>query len=33
QRAEVAGLGVRSWIAGNMATAMTGAWIGVITWV
>ena len=33
RRAEVAGLGVRSWIAGNMATAMTGAWIGVITWV
>jgi len=24
---------VRSWIAGNMATAMTGAWIGLITWV
>ena len=33
RRAEVAGLGVRSWIAGNMATAMTGAWIGLITWV
>ena len=33
RRAEVAGLGVRSWIAGNMATAMTDAWIGLITWV
>mgnify|MGYP005810411883 FL=1 len=33
RRAEVAGMGVRSWIAGNMATAMTGAWIGLITWV
>ena len=33
RRAEVAGLGVRSWIAGNMATAMTGAWIGLIPWV
>ena len=33
RRAEVAGLGVRSWIAGNMASAMTGAWIGLITWV
>lgn len=33
RRGEVAGLGVRSWIAGNMATAMTGAWIGLITWV
>ncbi len=32
RRGEVAGLGVRSWIAGNMATAMTGAWIGLITW-
>ena len=33
RRAEVAGLGVRSWIAGNMATAMTGAWIGLVSWV
>lgn len=32
RRGEVAGLGIRSWIAGNMATAMTGAWIGLITW-
>lgn len=32
RRAEVAGLGMRSWLAGNMATAMTGAWIGLITW-
>ena len=33
RRGEVAGLGVRSWIAGNIATAMTGAWIGLITLV
>nr|WP_247712252.1 nucleoside transporter C-terminal domain-containing protein [Qipengyuania qiaonensis] len=32
RRGEVAGLGIRSWVAGNMATAMTGAWIGLITW-
>lgn len=32
RRAEAAGLGVKSWIAGNIATAMTGAWIGLITW-
>lgn len=31
RRAEVAGLGVRSWIAGNFATAMTGAVIGLVT--
>jgi len=31
RRAEAAGLGIRSWIAGNIATAMTGAWIGLIT--
>ncbi len=31
RRAETAGLGIRSWIAGNMATAMTGAWIGLVT--
>lgn len=31
RRAEVAGLGMRSWIAGNIATAMTGAWIGLVT--
>ncbi len=32
RRAEAAGLGMRSWIAGNLATAMTGAWIGLVTW-
>jgi len=32
RRAEVAGLGIKSWIGGNIATAMTGAWIGLITW-
>lgn len=32
RRAEVAGLGIKSWIAGNVATAMTGAWIGLVTW-
>lgn len=31
RRAEVAGLGMKSWIAGNIATAMTGAWIGLVT--
>ncbi|QIQ85415.1 nucleoside transporter C-terminal domain-containing protein [Erythrobacter sp.] len=31
RRAEAAGLGVRSWIAGNLASAMTGAWIGLVT--
>jgi CNT family concentrative nucleoside transporter len=31
RRAEAAGLGVKSWIAGNLATAMTGAWIGLVT--
>ena len=30
RRVEAAGLGMRSWIAGNMATAMTGAWVGLI---
>lgn len=33
RRAETAGLGMKSWIAGNLATAMTGAWIGLITYV
>ncbi|MGB3806016.1 MAG: nucleoside transporter C-terminal domain-containing protein [Erythrobacter sp.] len=33
RRAETAGLGIRSWIAGNIATAMTGAWIGLVTFV
>ena len=31
RRAEVAALGVRSWIAGNFASAMTGAVIGLVT--
>ncbi|WP_298336598.1 nucleoside transporter C-terminal domain-containing protein [uncultured Erythrobacter sp.] len=31
RRAEAAGLGIKSWIAGNIATAMTGAWIGLVT--
>ncbi len=31
RRAEAAGLGMKSWVAGNMATAMTGAWIGLVT--
>ncbi|MEL7188140.1 MAG: nucleoside transporter C-terminal domain-containing protein [Pseudomonadota bacterium] len=31
RRAEAAGLGIKSWIAGNMASAMTGAWIGLVT--
>ena len=33
RRAEVAGLGMKSWIAGNCATAMTGAVIGLVTLV
>ncbi|MEP0190316.1 MAG: nucleoside transporter C-terminal domain-containing protein [Erythrobacter sp.] len=32
RRAETAGLGMKSWIAGNMATAITGAWVGLLTW-
>ena len=31
RRAEAAGLGMKSWIAGNLASAMTGAWIGLVT--
>ncbi|MFW5634126.1 MAG: NupC/NupG family nucleoside CNT transporter [Erythrobacter sp.] len=31
RRAEAAGLGIRSWIAGNLSSAMTGAWIGLVT--
>lgn len=31
RRAEVAGLGIKSWVAGNLATAMTGAVIGLVT--
>jgi CNT family concentrative nucleoside transporter len=32
RRAEAAGLGMKSWISGNLATAMTGAWIGLVTY-
>jgi CNT family concentrative nucleoside transporter len=32
RRAEVAALGMKSWLAGNMASAMTGAVIGLVTW-
>lgn len=32
RRAEAAGMGMKSWIAGNLASAMTGAWIGLVTW-
>jgi concentrative nucleoside transporter, CNT family len=32
RRAEAAGLGMKSWIAGNLASAMTGAWIGLVSW-
>lgn len=31
RRAEAAGLGIKSWIAGNISSAMTGAWIGLVT--
>lgn len=31
RRAEVAGLGMKSWVAGNCASAMTGAVIGLVT--
>jgi CNT family concentrative nucleoside transporter len=31
RRAEAAALGMRSWVAGNMASAMTGAVIGLVT--
>ena len=33
RRAEVAALGMKSWLAGNMASAMTGAVIGLVTLV
>ena len=33
RRAEVAALGMKSWVAGNLATAMTGAVIGLVTLV
>lgn len=32
RRAEAAGLGIKSWISGNLASAMTGAWIGLVSW-
>lgn len=32
RRAETAGLGIKSWIAGNLVSAMTGAWIGLVTY-
>ena len=32
RRAEAAALGMKSWIAGNFATLMTGAWIGLVSW-
>jgi len=32
RRAEAAGLGMKSWIAGNLASCMTGAWIGLVTY-
>ena len=31
RRAEVAGLGIKSWIAGNAASALTGAMVGLVT--
>lgn len=33
RRAEVAALGMKSWVAGNCASAMTGAVIGIVTFV
>lgn len=32
RRAEAAGLGMKSWISGNLASAITGAWIGLVSW-
>lgn len=32
RRAEAAGLGMKSWVSGNLASAMTGAWIGLVTY-
>lgn len=32
RRGEVAGLGMKSWLAGNMVSMMTGAVIGLVTW-
>ena len=33
RRTEVSSLGMKSWVAGNMASAMTGAVIGLVTLV
>jgi CNT family concentrative nucleoside transporter len=32
RRADAASMGMKSWIAGNIASLMTGAWIGLVTW-
>ncbi|WP_379920584.1 NupC/NupG family nucleoside CNT transporter [Erythrobacter sp. R86502] len=32
RRAEAASLGMKSWVSGNLASAMTGAWIGLVSW-
>ena len=32
RRAEVAALGMKSWLAGNLASSLTGAVIGIVTW-
>ncbi len=32
RRAETAGLGMKSWLSGNLVSAMTGAWIGLVTY-
>ena len=32
RRGEVSALGIKSWLAGNMASLMTGAVIGLVTW-
>ena len=32
RRPDVAGLGMKSWLAGNMASMVTGALIGLVTW-
>ncbi len=32
RRPEIAELGLRSFLAGNLATGMTGAMVGLITW-
>jgi CNT family concentrative nucleoside transporter len=31
RRADAAALGMKSWFAGNLASAMTAAWIGLVT--